>query len=645
MISNYFNNLKFLVSIFVSGLIVFFLFRILLLLTQCGQVTEIPDKGSILFQSFLIGLRFDTVISCYILALPLAILSLTASFNYYAGWLYKFAAGYMCLFYVLAFCICMADIPYYSFFYKHINASIFNWAGEQSFVAGMILKDKQFLIYVLAGILVCVGFCIFIFKIIVRKFSRNFPVKEKYNWKKFIIILICFLVSGGLCFLGIRGRVAIKSPIRIGTAYFCNYPFANQLGLNPVFYFLHSVLDAQKMQKQEIYLMPDDDAVANTCKYLGIDKPESQFPIARKENENKEVKKYNVVLILMESLAADLLQRNSGESDLPFLDSLSNNCLFFENAYSAGIHTMNGVCAGLFSYPSLMQQHPFKSEMKIMHGFPNILKANGYQTIYFTTHDEQFDNIGGFVLANDIERVVSEKDYPSNMVLSNLGVPDDYMFETAIPILNEMSAKDKPFFAAMLTASNHTPFVIPDYFSPKPGDIKKQMLEYSDWALEKFFRLAKKEGWYENTIFVLCADHGAPVGPQIYDMSLSFNHVPILIISPEVKEPAVYSAPSGQIDIFPTVMGMLGIPYVNYTFGENLLEKERQYIFFSADNLIGCISNDYFYVYNMDGKESLYDYRTKSPENLIELHKTEAESMRKYAFSMIQTAQYLWKKY
>jgi phosphoglycerol transferase MdoB-like AlkP superfamily enzyme len=123
-------------------------------------------------------------------------------------------------------------------------------------------------------------------------------------------------------------------------------------------------------------------------------------------------------------------------------------------------------------------------------------------------------------------------------------------------------------------------------------------------------------------------------------MAITFNHIPMMILAPGVK-PEIKSSPAGQIDIFPTVMGLLGINYTNNTFGEDLLEKDREYIFFSADNAIGCISDSLFYTWHNDGRESLYNYKNHSSDNILESHKEEAAKMRKYAFSMMQSAQYM----
>jgi phosphoglycerol transferase MdoB-like AlkP superfamily enzyme len=588
------------------------------------------------------GLRFDSVISCYIFVFPLLVVCTFTIIGKQPQLLKKGLAIFFSIFYGISFIICIADILYFGYFFKHLNASIFNWTGEQSFVTEMLLKDKISLLALALSVIIPLLFSFFVFKILKRFLNEKEKEEagEKKSWAYYTRLGICSVLILCLCILGIRGRLAVKSPIRVGTAYFSNNLFINELGLNPVFYFLRSILDSQSMKKQVLSFIPDEEAIATVQQYFGITHLQGKSPISREKTYGQR-KNYNVVLILMEGISYSVFEDEKTRSYIPFLDSLSRNSLFFNHCYSAGIHTMNGVCGSLFSYPALMQQHPFKSaEIQTMAGFPNILRKNGYQTAYFTTHDDQFDNIGGFLKANDVEFILSQNDYPGDKILSNLGVPDDYMFERAVPELNRMARNGKPFFAALLTASNHTPIIIPEYFKPREGDLRSRILEYSDWSLKKFFDLVKRESWFENTLFVLCSDHGSPFGQQLYDMAITFNHIPMMILSPD-KKPEVYNNPAGQIDIFPTVMGLLGIDYKNNTFGEDLLEKKREYIFFSADNVIGCIGDSLLYTYHIDGRESLYNYQKQSSDNIIGTHKDESGKMKKYAFSMMQAAQYM----
>lgn len=656
----YLKNLKVLLTVHLVALGVFLLFRVVLLLTQWEQIETLPNAYELLSKSFLMGLRFDNALACYILSIPLVIYSIAALFNYNAKWLSKSIAIYYIVLYGSAFVLSTANIPYFDTFFKHLNSSVFNWAGEQSFVFEMILKDVSFLISAIVALIILISYSIFILRLFKKNYTQATTPSQPATTPSLLAtgnsitapsktvtifkIAGLFVILAFLCLLGMRGRVALKSPIRVGTAYFSNYPIVNQLGLNPIYVFMRSTLDSKKNRNLKLNFIPDKEAISNVQGYFGIEEAMYHSPIARLQEAGKG-KNYNVVLILMEGISAQHLETNGGISYLPFLDSLTKTSLYFSNCYSAGIHTMNGICGGVFAQPSLLQQHPFKTtEIPIYSGFPNVLSHNGYQTAYFSTHDDQFDNIGGVMSANGVEFIMSQKDYPANRVLSNLGVADDYMFERAILELNRMASNDEPFFAAMLTASNHAPIVIPDYFTPKSKEAKIQILEYSNWALAKFFAMAEKESWYDSTIFIITGDHGNIVGPQLYDMAISYNHTPMFIISPDIKVACEYTAPSGQIDIFPTVMGLLDLTYVNNTFGEDLLTTEREFIYFNADDVVGCVSDSLFYTYHLDGRESLYNYKEKSSINIIDKHRAKADEMKKYALSMMQASEYVTER-
>jgi phosphoglycerol transferase MdoB-like AlkP superfamily enzyme len=284
------------------------------------------------------------------------------------------------------------------------------------------------------------------------------------------------------------------------------------------------------------------------------------------------------------------------------------------------------------------------TEIPIYTGFSNTLKNFGYQNIYFTTHDEQFDNVSGFLHANGFDKIVSQKDYPSSAILSTLGVPDHYMFNFSIPLLNQLNNNKKAFFAAFMTASDHGPYIIPDNipFKPKQNDMREGIVEYADWAISQFVTDVSNQKWFDNTIFVFLADHGSVIGSNIYDMPLTYNHIPLIVYAPKlIKESKSIDEFGGQIDVYPTIMGLLGYSYVNNTAGIDLLNEKRPYMYFSADDKIGCVNDSLFYIYRTNGKESLFKYKKEETKDYIADYKHIAIEMRNYAFANFQASQWM----
>ncbi|MGB0851459.1 MAG: LTA synthase family protein, partial [Bacteroidia bacterium] len=194
----------------------------------------------------------------------------------------------------------------------------------------------------------------------------------------------------------------------------------------------------------------------------------------------------------------------------------------------------------------------------------------------------------------------------------------------------------------IMTASDHGPYYVPPYFHPKQSEIKKQIVEYADWSIRQFFKKASQQPWYDSTLFVLVADHGAAMDAR-YDMPLSYNHTPLLFYSPSGFIPASEQREmAGQIDIFPTVMDYLNLPYQNNTLGINLNDSiDRPYIYFNGDDKYGVIDDNYFLIQKQSGESGLYLYKDGNLRNIALEHTGKVDSMRRYAESQLQTYQYI----
>ena len=501
MNKSHFAILRLFIKLYALALFVFFVFRLALFFVENKRLEQSVNLADIA-QAFIMGLRFDIVITGYILILPFFVLSVYSHFSSISPSLKKIVFAYVFFFFSLAFLVCSADIPYFGQFFSRFSYAALEWFENPLFVFKMIVQEPSYWMYILLYIpLVC------LFYVRLKKLIYTDELC-KNNLSLYFSIPV-YLLATGLIFLGIRGRTDEKSPIRVGTAFFSNNAFLNQLGLNPNFTLIRSYLDQQKSQL--LTYMDNSIAINNMQNYLQIQPLSSQHPLHRDVLSSIDsIQKHNVVIVLMESMSAYYLKRNGNTENLvPFLDSIAEKSYFFENFYTAGIHTHNGIFSTLFSYPAIAKQHSMKeSNVKRYNGIAATLKDKGYATIYFTTHDGQFDNAEGFLMNNQFETVISKKDYPVDKIKTTLGVPDDYLFEFSIPILTKIHADNQPFLSVFMTASNHGPYYIPEYYTPASNDIKKQIIEYSDWSLQRFLYLAKQQPWFENTIFVFLADHG-----------------------------------------------------------------------------------------------------------------------------------------
>lgn len=632
-----------LLLIYIISLLLFGFFRMILFLNAYDRAAD--ASVFTMFQSFVMGVRFDLVITGYILLLPALIWFVLDLFKLNMAWVNKVLFVFVFLLFSVSMFISAADIPYFNQFFQRFSIGAFEWMDHPRFVFAMIVQEPLYLAYLVPTVL-----ALYVWYKVLKKVMLGSKVSQVGLGYK----LPLYVVALAIMFLGIRGRLAQKSPIRVGTAYFSDNAFLNQLGLNPVFTLFRSYLDSRDPKNQKINWMDDQEALLLVQHVLNMKSVAQGGPLDRaqvyeqhsdtllKLSNTRDLpsgKKANIVLVIMESMSAAKMSYFGNQHQItPFLDSMVQHSLFFDSCYSAGKHTFNGIFSTLFAMPALLRQHPMR-DMYRVDGVGSVFNSKGYNSIFFTTHDGQFDNVAGFLKHNYFNRIVSQSDYPSNEVKTTLGVTDDYLFRFAMPILNDLAAQDKPFVSVFMTASDHKPYYIPSYFKPITDDISTQIVSYADWSLQQFVQMAAKQPWFDETIFVFIADHGVAMG-GVYDISLNYHHVPLLIFSPKLLPyPQVFSGIASQIDVLPTLMHVLKQDFLNTGFGLNLFAEKRPYALINDDDKIGVIDADFLLIMRENEPSTLLKYKTEDKVNYAASYPKKVAEMDYYAKSQMQVAQ------
>lgn len=638
-------NLQYLINVYLLGIAFFTMFRLALAFVESDQLTDTPID--IILGAFFMGFRFDSVISGYLMIFPFLYTMLLNVIPLTYKLLKIIAFGYFALVYIIAFAFCAADIPFFTYYNSRLSASILNWASTPGIMYGYLMDSTKYYPYFGLFIVVCALFIYFLLKISKKWHQKDLSSEKRKYWR--LKSVPVYLVAVLVLFIAIRGRIEYKSPIKWGTAFFSVYPFPNQLGLNPVFTFGRSYLD--KLDNKFKYPKFFDDSIAlnETIKFFHSGE-NPDYPLVRFIQAAGKQTNYNVVLVLMESMSCGYM----GESGIfsptltPFLDSLTRRSLYFPRFYSSGVHTFNGLWSVCLSMPSIPIEGNLMEDTRMMQQFSGIARhlcEIGYQTLFACPHDEQFDNIGGMMNVNGFQKIISQKNYLDKDIISPLGVADHVLFQRTIPELNKLHSAGKPFFTTILTSSNHGPYTLPEPypgdFAPKSNDIILKAVEYSDWSIKYFLQEARKEPWFDNTLFVFVADHGARIKPK-YEMDLNYHHIPLIIYAPKILgAPQRNDNLGSQTDVFPTIMHLLNISYYNNTFGIDLLSEKREFTYFTADTKIGVIKDSLFLLHRSDGTELLYDYTQNSTEDISSKYYSEKQAMSKYALSQVQSAVWL----
>ena len=616
---------------YLIGILIFTVFRLINTLVFCLNSDSWPDFEGHFLQALWIGCRFDTVVSCYLLALPLLMMVVGELAHICAKGYYRVIHGLVLAGYLIAFFACTVDVPFFSYFYTRLNAVATNEVDSFGIVVNMIFTEPMYILGFLAYVAFAVGYVLLMRKVFRRCLLAHLHERLPLGWA---IALSVLLIVGDMA--GMRGRLSKKSPIRVGTAYFCDIGFLNQLGLNPVFTFVKSAEDLKKTSNRPITLTTPEKAAETYLaeRQMGIDST-----LMLNGLELPLPKGTNVVVVMMESMTVDKTGLFKPEQSLtPNLDSLMSQGLVFTQCYSAGIHTYNGIYSTLYSHPAILSRHTMKhTVLPMMCGLPQQMRHLGYSTCFFMTHDEDYDNMRGFLRANAFDEVHGQSSYPSEEVVGTWGIPDHVLFDHVLDYCDGQASKG-PFFVAVMTCSDHSPFYIPKDIDLKTRskEMKHRVVEYADWSIGHFMEKASQQPWFDHTLFVFLADHGAAI-PGEYDVSLPYHHIPLLFYCPNAIEPQRCDRIALQLDMYPTVMGMLGVDFENNTFGLDLLRQRRRFAYFSSDDKIGVLDGEYLYLYRTTGNlESLYHYCDTMTEDLRDKMPERAEEMRDYAFGMVQ---------
>jgi phosphoglycerol transferase MdoB-like AlkP superfamily enzyme len=286
----------------------------------------------------------------------------------------------------------------------------------------------------------------------------------------------------------------------------------------------------------------------------------------------------NVVLLLEESFGSEFWGCLGRTNTLtPEMDKLAlDEGILFTNLYASGNRTVRGLEGVLSSFPPLPGDSIVKRDRSDnVETLARVLRRDGYASVFLYGGRGLFDGMRSFAVNNGFERFVEQKDFANPTYTTIWGVCDEDIFARSIEEFRELSRQGKPFFGTVLSVSNHKPYTYPAGKIPEdPNEQRREnAVKYSDFALGEFFRAARKESFWTNTIFVVVADHGARVyGSQ--SIPIYSYEIPLVVLGPAVvKEASRIGTLGGSLDVAPTILGLLGRPYESMFFGRDLLSE------------------------------------------------------------------------
>lgn len=600
------------------------------------------------FKAFAIGLRFDIRLAI-ILCLPLLIFPWSKKIGLY---FYTFLQFWVLVFYI-------GDIGYYSYLGSRINARIFEFFKNMMISTQMVFEtyNVPLWLFVLAAFLYF-NFWFFKKYIFVDTSLVERPRKAKYFQRATLFVGVLFGLHNSLD----------QYPLRWSEAYFTQNMFISQLAMNPI----HYVVDTSAIAKKDFDINLVRKYYDTTARYLGVISPDAEKLNFKRPIEftPKFSTQPNIVYIVMESMVAyktGAFGNPAGAS--PALDELANSGWLFRNFYVPTEGTARSMFCILTGVPDINAKSTSSRNPFIINQNTLMNSLKNYEKFYFIGGSASWGNIRGVYMNNVKNLQMYEGDRLGASSTDVWGLSDLDLFRQTAKILRERD-QSKPFVALIQSASYHRPYTIPK----DHGDFQLQNLtpdeltrygfssneEYNsfrmaDYSLGEFFKLAKDDPYFKNTIFIIHGDHGLPhhKAQHLTDgykfFGLNRFHTPLVIYSPLIDEPKEWPQMITEPDVWPTVLGLMGQPGTNTALGRNVFAvKENEpryafsYVYYSDPLQIMLYDQEHIVIGTEHEIESMHEYNSESyKEDVKEKNLDKFNEMQDILKAIFESSKYI----
>ena len=609
-----------------------------------------------IWRSFITGARFDLATSCYLL-LPFALLAHVPgiSFDRCRGCRRAFFWTFVTILGGLTF-LGLAEFEFFNEFQTRFNQLALQYLDQPTTVGGMVWYNYPVVRYVLVWLawMIILGAAI---RFLIRWSYGNRPADHSR-----VTHVVATVALVAVFVVGMRGGFAAE-PLRWGDAFTTQNEFVNQVGLNGLFTLgntLKNKFAGKNVSEQWTARMGADDARASARSLL-VERDETLIdPVHRTLLRRDraiddwlvlkpiDARPPSVVLVIMESFSARFVGADGAPGNFtPSFDALAKDGVFFTRAFSSGTHTHQGVFASVLGFPNLPGYEYLMESFagnQLFSSLPSILKSRGYETHFIYNGNLAWDNMHGFLRKQGIEHFVGGSNFGPEVKQDRVwGVSDKDMLDRANVEFEKAHQSGKPFFALVLTLSNHAPFDVPEPL-PFPrttgmGELNKRMdaMKYADWAIGQFIGGAKGLGYFDNTLFVFVGDHGFHVPPKLADVHLTYHHVPLLFYAPKLlsKRGVVSPTVVSQVNIAPSILGLLQVDAPAAHWGRNVFENDfgrddENFAVFKGSGgatAVAMARGDLLFVLGDDGKPRLFKYDLGFPPSVRPLTGADVEKL------------------
>ncbi|MFM8433488.1 MAG: LTA synthase family protein [Bacteroidota bacterium] len=532
------------------------------------------------------GLRLDLAVTAYALS-PLFLFALWKDLPSDTG---KHTSRYLYFISVFFTLVLSGNVAIYHFWRSLLNYRALTYLKDPAEVLASV-SVSQAVSIILAFVFIC-----FLTVWCCKKW-----IKIKYaatsGWKtdRFIFMSVWLVLT----VTSVRGGVQ-RLPVNETHAFFSNDPFLNHTALNPVWHLAYDVKMA---------------GITRTNPFKKLDELELKSRLSQLRTQHGETtalldsQRPNIVLILLESFTADVVQSMNGDTSLtPTLDSLIQNGVLFNQIYSSGFRTDQGVVSVLNGWPATPYHSVMRSTDKCQRlpSLVGLLEKNGYASSFYYGGSAGFSNMGAYLQLQGFDRIITQDSFSLEGPRGRWGYHDETVLDRQLDDFNDQS---QPFFSVLLTLSNHEPFDVPGPVHIRGDDEPSRFrnaVHYTDDALKRYFQKASRQDWFKNTLFILVADHAHTLPRKRDILFPNGRHIPMVFAGAVVKDSLhghMIGKLGGHHDLPVTLLNQLKIENSVFSWSKDLCGTMTQSFAYLPieDLLVWKTENGWFlYEYQRD---------------------------------------------
>jgi phosphoglycerol transferase MdoB-like AlkP superfamily enzyme len=470
-----------------------------------------------------------------------------------------------------------------------------------------------------------VGFLIWLGLFLYKKLSplQPFPVSTGAKLiMKIGSVLIYLAVIPVVITLGLRGGWQ-QIPIQQSDAYFSKHNVLNLAAVNSGWNMGQSIWENRKYMDGNPYIFyPQEEAKKTVADLFKTEKDTTVLFL--------KTQRPNVVLVILESWSADMIRSIGGyDSAAVHFDELGSQGIMFDSVYASGDLSDQGMTSIFSGFPALPAANSIIAQPGKYNHLPCLnseFHKMGYHTSYLFGGQLSYGNIKAYIYYNDFDRILEGKDFGDEIPKGKLGVHDQYLYARQ---LQELKNEKEPFFAAMFTASSHSPYDMPMDKKDKVnwGEDENEYvnsIRYADQQLFEFVQNAKKEKWFDNTLFIFVADHSHRSPRHWIQQQPEYRRIPMMFYGNVIKDEFKgYRCKRicSQLDLAATLLHQLGLSSEKYEWSKDLFNPQTpEFAYYETYDGFGFVRPKQYIVYSHQDNNYPFE-RTISPEEKARLEK------------------------